>query len=102
MSGEPLDDFGFATSRSLRVGYATVRATRITYVGELGWELYVPVELAAGVYDDLMAAGAGLGVQDAGYYAIESLRLEKGYRAFGRELTPTTPRSTRGCCSPAS
>jgi len=65
-----------------------VRATRITYVGELGWELYVPVELALGVYDDLMAAGADLGVRDAGYYAIESLRLEKGYRAFGRELTP--------------
>ena len=67
---------------------ATVRATRITYVGELGWELYVPTELAAGVYDDLLAAGADLGVLEAGYYAIESLRLEKGYRAFGRELTP--------------
>jgi 4-methylaminobutanoate oxidase (formaldehyde-forming) len=70
------------------LGYATVRATRITYVGELGWELYVPAEFAAGVYGDLMAAGADLGVANAGYYAIESLRLEKGYRAFGRELTP--------------
>ena len=72
----------------LRVGHATVRATRITYVGELGWELYVPAETATGVYDALMAAGADLGVVDAGYSAIESLRLEKGYRAFGRELTP--------------
>jgi 4-methylaminobutanoate oxidase (formaldehyde-forming) len=83
-----LVDFPFGTSRLLPVGYATVRATRITYVGELGWELYVPVELAAGVYDDLVSAGADLGVVDAGYSAIESLRLEKGYRAFGRELTP--------------
>ena len=65
-----------------------MRATRITYVGELGWELYVPAEFAVGVYEDLMTAGADLGVVNAGYYAIESLRLEKGYRAFGRELTP--------------
>jgi 4-methylaminobutanoate oxidase (formaldehyde-forming) len=60
----------------------------MTYVGELGWELYVPAEFAVGVHDDLMAAGEDLGVRRAGYYAIDSLRLEKGYRAFGRELTP--------------
>jgi 4-methylaminobutanoate oxidase (formaldehyde-forming) len=80
------DDFGFdfATSRTVSVGATTLRATRITYVGELGWELYVPTETALGVYESLLAAGA----RDAGYYAIESLRLEKGYRAFGRELTP--------------
>ena len=80
--------FGFATSARIDLGHATVRATRITYVGELGWELYVPTELAVGAYEDLMRAGADLGVVNAGYYAIESLRLEKGYRAFGRELTP--------------
>ena len=80
--------FAFATSRVVSLGHATVRATRMTYVGELGWELMVPVELAAGVLDLLHATGAGLGIRDAGYYAIESLRLEKGYRAFGRELTP--------------
>jgi glycine cleavage system aminomethyltransferase T/glycine/D-amino acid oxidase-like deaminating enzyme len=80
--------FPFATSREIGLGHATVRATRMTYVGELGWELLVPVELAAGAYDALMVAGADLGVANAGYYAIESLRLEKGYRAFGRELTP--------------
>ena len=80
--------FPFGTSRPITLGYAVVRATRITYVGELGWELYVPAEFAVGVYDDLLAAGAELGVRRAGYYAIESLRLEKGYRAFGRELTP--------------
>ncbi|MGY4649215.1 GcvT family protein [Mycobacterium sp. URHB0021] len=83
------DAFGFASSRQIALGYATVRATRITYVGELGWELYVPAEFAVGVYDDLMEAGAGFGVGRGGYYAIESLRLEKGYRAFGRELTPS-------------
>jgi len=81
--------FGFGTSRLISLGYATVRATRITYVGELGWELYVPAEFAVGVYQDLMSEGAQFGVGRGGYYAIESLRLEKGYRAFGRELTPS-------------
>jgi 4-methylaminobutanoate oxidase (formaldehyde-forming) len=80
--------FPFGTSREVDLGYATVRATRITYVGELGWELYVPAEFAVGVYEDLTAAGAGLGLVNGGYYAIESMRLEKAYRAFGRELTP--------------
>jgi 4-methylaminobutanoate oxidase (formaldehyde-forming) len=80
--------FPFGTSKPITLGYAQVRATRITYVGELGWELYVPAEFAVGVYDDLMAAGEQFGVTRGGYYAIESLRLEKGYRAFGRELTP--------------
>jgi 4-methylaminobutanoate oxidase (formaldehyde-forming) len=81
--------FPFATSRQISLGYATVRATRITYVGDLGWELYVPAEFAVGVYEDLMNAGAAFGVARGGYYTIESLRLEKGYRAFGRELTPS-------------
>jgi glycine cleavage system aminomethyltransferase T/glycine/D-amino acid oxidase-like deaminating enzyme len=80
--------FGFGTSREIDLGYATVRATRITYVGELGWELYVPAEFAVGAYEDLVTAGADLGLVNAGYYAIESMRLEKAYRAFGRELTP--------------
>jgi len=81
------DAFPFSTSREIDLGYATVRATRITYVGELGWELYVPAEFAVGAYENLMAAGADLGLVNAGYYAIESMRLEKAYRAFGRELT---------------
>ncbi|BBZ29525.1 dehydrogenase [Mycolicibacterium madagascariense] len=81
--------FPFGTSRMISLGYATVRATRITYVGELGWELYVPTEFAVGVYEDLVAAGARFGLARGGYYAIEALRLEKGYRAFGRELTPS-------------
>ncbi|MFC6344121.1 aminomethyltransferase family protein, partial [Nocardioides hankookensis] len=76
--------FPFATSREVQVAGLAVRATRMTYVGELGWELMVPVADAGTVYDAVKAGGA----RDAGYYAIESLRLEKGYRAFGRELTP--------------
>jgi 4-methylaminobutanoate oxidase (formaldehyde-forming) len=80
--------FPFGTSQEIDIGYATVRATRLTYVGELGWELYVPVEFAVGVYERLLEAGVDLGLIDAGYYAIESLRLEKGYRAWGRELGP--------------
>ncbi|KRC89423.1 FAD-dependent oxidoreductase [Terrabacter sp. Root85] len=92
LSDDSFDDasFPFGTSREVRLGSAVVRATRITYVGELGWELYVPTELAVGVYDDLFRAGADVGVRPAGYYAIEALRLEKGYRAFGRELTTET------------
>jgi heterotetrameric sarcosine oxidase gamma subunit len=80
--------FPFGQSREVDIGYATVRATRLTYVGELGWELYVPVEFAAGVFETLHAAGKPFGLLNAGYYAIDSLRIEKGYRAWGRELTP--------------
>ena len=79
--------FPFATSQEIWLGRARARASRITYVGELGWELYVPTEFAAGVYDALQDAGGDLGLTDAGYYAIESLRVEKAYRAWGRELT---------------
>jgi len=61
---------------------------RITYVGELGWELQVPMDQAVLVYDTLMAAGKDLGITNAGHYAINSLRLEKGYRAWGAELSP--------------
>ncbi len=82
------DAFPFSTSQELALGYATVRATRITYVGSLGWELYVPAEFAVGVYEQLLQAGAEFGIHEAGYYTINSLRLEKGYRAYGSDLTP--------------
>ncbi len=82
------EGFAFGASREIELAGCTVRATRITYVGELGWELYVRTPDALGVYDAVKDAGADLGLVDAGYYAIESMRLEKGYRAFGRELTP--------------
>jgi heterotetrameric sarcosine oxidase gamma subunit len=80
--------FPFSTSQEIDLGYSTVRATRITYVGELGWELYVPTEFAVGVYELLKGAGREFGLVDAGYYTINSMRMEKGYRAFGAELTP--------------
>jgi 4-methylaminobutanoate oxidase (formaldehyde-forming) len=90
VSRAALDDdaFPFGACREIDIGIATALAVRRTYVGELGWELYVPVEMAATAYDTLCEAGEGLGLRDAGYYTIESLRLEKGYRAWGRELTP--------------
>jgi glycine cleavage system aminomethyltransferase T len=90
LTATALDDaaFPFATSRELSVGPALVRATRITYVGELGWELLVPTELATGVWDAIADAGADLGLRLAGYYAINALRLDKGYRAWGAELGP--------------
>src|SRR6266568_4364437 len=66
------EPFPFGTSQLIDLGYATVRATRITYVGELGWELYVPAEFAVGAYEDLVDAGAGLGLVNAGYYPVEA------------------------------
>ena len=72
----------------------------MTYVGELGWELLVPNDAAIAVFDALHERGADLGLADAGYSAIESLRLEKGFRAFGRELTPDYTPLEAGLCSP--
>ena len=60
----------------------------MTYVGELGWELHLPVEYAVSVYQALMEAGAEMGLADAGYRALETLRLEKGYRAWGSDIGP--------------
>src|SRR5437870_2832130 len=80
--------FPFGTAQQISIGFATVRAVRITYVGELGWELHVPMEQLALVYETLTEAGADLSLADAGHYAINSLRLEKGYRAWGAELSP--------------
>lgn len=90
LSGTDLSNaaFPFASIRELDLGYANVLANRMTYVGELGWELIVPTEMTVGVYDDLMRAGADEGLVEAGYYALEGLRIEKGFRAWGRELTP--------------
>ena len=79
--------FPFATSREIELGYALVRASRITYVGELGWELYVPTEFMAGVYEEIMAAGAHYGLIHAGYHALNSLRIEKAYRHFGHDIS---------------
>src|SRR5439155_9697970 len=80
--------FPFGTAQQIGIGPAMARAVRITYVGELGWELHVPMEQLTLVYDRLMDAGLEFGITDAGHYAINSLRLEKGYRAWGAELSP--------------
>ncbi len=80
--------FPFATMQTINVAGAAVRALRITYMGELGWELHMPVEQATLLYDRLMAAGAPLGLRNAGYRAIESCRVEKGYRAWGADIGP--------------
>jgi 4-methylaminobutanoate oxidase (formaldehyde-forming) len=80
--------FPFGTSQQIGVGFATARAVRLTYVGELGWELHVASDQATLAYDAIMDAGKSLGVVNAGHYAINSLRLEKGFRAWGAELSP--------------
>lgn len=80
------EGFRFGTARVIGIAGCPVRALRVTYVGELGWELHLPVEYATTVYDALMAAGAAFGLRDAGYRALESLRLEKGYRAWGADI----------------
>ena len=78
----------FGTFATIGIAGCPVRALRVTYVGELGWELHLPVEFAPAVYDRIMAAGAEHGIVNAGYRAIESLRLEKGYRAWGSDIGP--------------
>lgn len=82
------DAFKFGTIKTIGIGGCPVRALRVTYVGELGWELHLPVEYATQVYEALMNAGQKHGLQLAGYRAIESLRLEKGYRAWGSDIGP--------------
>ena len=78
--------FPFATSQIIDLGYARVRASRITYVGELGYELYVPTEFVQSVYDAISGAGGPFGLQLAGYHALNSLRMEKAYRHWGHDL----------------
>ncbi|AVO37040.1 GcvT family protein [Pukyongiella litopenaei] len=82
------DLFPFATCREVAIGAAPVRAIRIGYVGELGWELHIPTEFACHVHDRLRDAGAAHGLRDIGYRAIESLRMEKGYLYWSADITP--------------
>ena len=82
--------FRFRDSREIDIGYARVRASRITYVGELGWELYIPTEFAALVFDRIMETGADAGLRLAGYHALNSLRLEKAYRHWGHDIDSDT------------
>jgi sarcosine dehydrogenase len=80
--------FPFGHVREIEIAGHLVRALRVTYVGELGWELHVPIGATGDVFDTLMLAGKEFGIRPVGYRAIESLRLEKGYRAWGSDITP--------------
>lgn len=80
--------FPFGHVREIEIAGTIIRALRITYVGELGWELHVPLAATGAVFDALMSAGEEFGIRPVGYRAIESLRLEKGYRAWGSDITP--------------
>ena len=80
--------FPFLAARSLDVGNATVLAVRIGYVGELGYELYIPQEFGPHVYETLWAAGASHGIANAGYRAIDSCRMEKGYLYWSGDISP--------------
>lgn len=82
------EGFPFGQCRRLWIGFAPVLALRITYVGELGWELHIPTEYVAHVYELLWEAGQEFGVANFGYRALDSLRIEKGYRYWGKDITP--------------
>jgi glycine cleavage system aminomethyltransferase T/glycine/D-amino acid oxidase-like deaminating enzyme len=82
------DALKFSWTKEIDVGFARVRAARMSYVGGPGFELYVPVEMTRHVYLALVEAGRELGLRDAGYYALDALRIEQGRRAWGAELGP--------------
>ena len=87
--------FPFATAKEISVAYATPLAMRMSYVGELGWELYIPTEFTLGVFDALMEAGEDLGVKLVGLHAVDSLRLERGFRHWPSDIDPDcTPLET--------
>ncbi len=87
LSAEPLD-FGYMRMRELTIGDVPVRALRVTFVGEPGWELYCPTEYGAGLWRALWESGRPHGLTACGYRAIDSLRLEKGYRVWAADITP--------------
>jgi 4-methylaminobutanoate oxidase (formaldehyde-forming) len=82
------DQFAYMNLREITVGNVPVRALRVTYVGELGWELYCPTEYGAGLWRALWEEGEPHGIVAGGYRAIDSMRLEKGYRVWGADITP--------------
>ena len=85
-------DFPYLRARELTVGHVPVLAQRVTFVGELGWELYTPTEYVLTLWDTLVDAGRPHGMRPGGYRAIDAMRLEKGYRVWGSDITPeTTP-----------
>jgi sarcosine dehydrogenase len=90
LTDAPLDNasFPYMSARELDLAFAPVLALRVTYLGELGYELHVPVEYALHLYERLWACGQRLGIANVGYRAINSLRLEKHYLVWGSDITP--------------
>ncbi len=82
-----LEAFPFGTAREIELGYAKVWAYRITYVGELGWEIYMPSEFAVGVFDTIAEAGDPMGLKMAGMHVLDSCRIEKAFRHWGHDIT---------------
>jgi 4-methylaminobutanoate oxidase (formaldehyde-forming) len=80
--------FAFGTCREIHIGYQSALAVRLTYVGELGWELYVPTAFALAVYDAVIAAGSAHGLRHCGYHTLNSLRIEKAYRDWAHDIGP--------------
>ena len=79
--------FPFGTGQEIEIGYGTALALRMTYVGELGWEIYAPTEFAQDIYDKIIEAGNDYGLQPGGMHALNSLRLEKAFRHWGHDIT---------------
>jgi 4-methylaminobutanoate oxidase (formaldehyde-forming) len=88
ITGEDMsnENFPYLTGREMEIDYSLVYAVRVTYLGELGWELYIPTEQAVAVYDRLLDAGIEFGLRHAGLQALNSLRLEKAYRDYGHDI----------------
>jgi 4-methylaminobutanoate oxidase (formaldehyde-forming) len=80
--------FGFGTAREIDLGWTPALAVRVSFVGELGWELYVPAESTETAYDLVLGAGEDLGLRHAGYHALDTLRMEKGYRHWPYDIGP--------------
>lgn len=82
------DAFPFGAARNVDIGYQHALAMRVSYTGELGWELYVPVEMALAVYDRIVAAGEAHGLAHCGYHTLNTLRIEKAYREWAHDMGP--------------
>jgi 4-methylaminobutanoate oxidase (formaldehyde-forming) len=90
------DAFPFMTAREVDIAWARGAALRLSFTGELGWELYVPGEFVAGVYDELVTAGARVGLRHAGAFAFDALRVERGFRSWGHDIGPVDDPFTSG------
>ena len=90
ITDEDLSDegFPFLSAREIEVGWAKAWALRVSFTGELGWELYVPTEFVTDVYDRVADAGADLGLRHAGAFAFDAARVERGFRSFGHDIGP--------------